>query len=120
MGAEGHRTAVVEPGLIGGSCPNIACLPSENVIRSASVASLTRRAPDFRVELESAVTGMAGVQALKRAMVDGERQFHLDRYQSTGLELIIEEATFDGPRAVEVDLAGGGTRRSQAGECFSA
>ena len=39
----GQRTAVVERQLIGGSCPNIACLPSKNVIHSAKVASLARR-----------------------------------------------------------------------------
>lgn len=31
----GRRTAVVERKYIGGSCPNIACLPSKNLIRSA-------------------------------------------------------------------------------------
>jgi choline dehydrogenase-like flavoprotein len=31
MAGEGHRTAVVERKLIGGSCPNIACLPSKNI-----------------------------------------------------------------------------------------
>lgn len=30
MGGEGHRTAVVEWKLIGGSCPNVARLPSKN------------------------------------------------------------------------------------------
>jgi pyruvate/2-oxoglutarate dehydrogenase complex dihydrolipoamide dehydrogenase (E3) component len=33
-------TALVERGLIGGSCPNIACLPSKNIIHSAKVAEL--------------------------------------------------------------------------------
>jgi pyruvate/2-oxoglutarate dehydrogenase complex dihydrolipoamide dehydrogenase (E3) component len=40
MAKAGRRTAVVERALIGGSCPNIACLPSKNVIRSAKVADL--------------------------------------------------------------------------------
>jgi pyruvate/2-oxoglutarate dehydrogenase complex dihydrolipoamide dehydrogenase (E3) component len=31
MAQAGHRTAVVERKYIGGSCPNIACLPSKNV-----------------------------------------------------------------------------------------
>src|SRR5688500_3867500 len=31
---EGRRVAVVERELIGGSCPNVACLPSKNVIYS--------------------------------------------------------------------------------------
>jgi pyruvate/2-oxoglutarate dehydrogenase complex dihydrolipoamide dehydrogenase (E3) component len=34
----GRRTAVVERKWIGGSCPNINCLPSKNEIRPRSVA----------------------------------------------------------------------------------
>ena len=43
MAQEGRRTAVVERKYIGGSCPNVACLPSKNVIHSAKVASLVGR-----------------------------------------------------------------------------
>jgi pyruvate/2-oxoglutarate dehydrogenase complex dihydrolipoamide dehydrogenase (E3) component len=111
MGGEGHRTAVVERKLIGGSCPNIACLPSKNIIRSAQVRSFTTRAGEFGVDLESAVTDMVGVQARKRAMVEGERQFHLERYKATGVELVMGEARFIGERTVEVDLIDGDTRQ---------
>jgi pyruvate/2-oxoglutarate dehydrogenase complex dihydrolipoamide dehydrogenase (E3) component len=31
---EGKRVAVVDRKYIGGSCPNIACLPSKNIIHS--------------------------------------------------------------------------------------
>jgi pyruvate/2-oxoglutarate dehydrogenase complex dihydrolipoamide dehydrogenase (E3) component len=34
----GRRVALVERRLIGGSCPNIACLPSKNIIHTAQVA----------------------------------------------------------------------------------
>jgi pyruvate/2-oxoglutarate dehydrogenase complex dihydrolipoamide dehydrogenase (E3) component len=44
MGRSGRRTAVVERRWIGGSCPNVACLPSKNEIRSAEVAHLARTA----------------------------------------------------------------------------
>ena len=111
MAAEGHRTAVVERKLIGGSCPNIACLPSKNIIQSAKVREFTRRAAEFGTELESARTNMAGVQARKRAMVDGLRQMHLDRYRASGAELIMGEARFAADRTVDVELADGGTRR---------
>ena len=43
MAKAGHPTAVIERRLIGGSCPNIACLPSKNIIRSAKVASFAKR-----------------------------------------------------------------------------
>ena len=41
LAKEGKRTAVVERKYIGGSCPNVACLPSKNVIYSARIASLS-------------------------------------------------------------------------------
>ena len=103
MAGAGHRTAVIERKLIGGSCPNIACLPSKNIIHSAKVRSFTRRAAEFGVELESAATSMNGVQARKRAMVDGLRRLHLDRYRASGAELIMGEARFVGERTVDVE-----------------
>src|SRR4030088_3514995 len=111
MAGEGHRTAVVERQLIGGSCPNIACLPSKNIIHSAKVRSFTMRAAEFGVELESAVTSMKGVQTRKRAMVDSLRQLHLDRYRASGAELIMGEARFVGVRTVDVELADVDQRR---------
>lgn len=36
---QGQRVAVIEREYIGGSCPNIACLPSKNIIHSAKAAS---------------------------------------------------------------------------------
>ena len=118
MGGEGRRTAVVERKLVGGSCPNIACLPSKNIIYSAKVRSLTMRAAEFGVELESAVTSMKGVQARKRAMVDGLRQLHLDRYRASGAELIMGEARFTRDRTVDVELNSGGTRRIRGERVF--
>ncbi|MDT4933605.1 MAG: hypothetical protein QOK11_1497 [Pseudonocardiales bacterium] len=118
MASAGHRTAVIERKLIGGSCPNIACLPSKNIVHSAKVRSFTMRAAEFGVELESAVTSMAGVQARKRAMVDSLRQLHLDRYRASGAELIMGAARFVGARTVEVRLADGGTRRISGDRVF--
>jgi pyruvate/2-oxoglutarate dehydrogenase complex dihydrolipoamide dehydrogenase (E3) component len=118
MAGEGHRVAVVERKYIGGSCPNIACLPSKNIIHSAKVRSLIMRAAEFGVELESAVTSMNGVQARKRAMVDGLRQLHLDRYRASGAELIMGEARFTGDRTVNVKLADGGSRRIRGERMF--
>ena len=53
MADEGHRTAMVERKWLGGSCPNIACLPSKNVIYSARVASLARRGAEFGLEMDN-------------------------------------------------------------------
>ena len=49
LAAEGQRAAVIERRYLGGSCPNIACLPSKNVIHSAKVASYFRRGAEFGI-----------------------------------------------------------------------
>jgi pyruvate/2-oxoglutarate dehydrogenase complex dihydrolipoamide dehydrogenase (E3) component len=43
MAEAGRRTAVVKGKLIGGSCPNIACSPSKNIIYTAKVVQLAPR-----------------------------------------------------------------------------
>jgi pyruvate/2-oxoglutarate dehydrogenase complex dihydrolipoamide dehydrogenase (E3) component len=118
MAGEGHRTAVVERQLVGGSCPNIACLPSKNIIHSAKVRSFADRAAEFGVEAGPAATSMKRVQHRKQAMVEGLRRMHLDRYRASGAELIMGQARFAAPRIVEVDLADGGTRRIAGDQVF--
>src|SRR5438445_698667 len=71
MAKSGHRTAVVERKLIGGSCPNTNCLPSKNEIWSAKVADLVRHADRFGIVTGSTATDMKRVLARKREMVDG-------------------------------------------------
>src|SRR5215469_5278374 len=79
MAAAGHRTALVERKFLGGACPNVACLPSKNMIYSAKVVSLARRGVEFGIEAESMRVDMKRVQQRKRDMVAGLQQMHLDR-----------------------------------------
>src|ERR1700727_322814 len=68
---EGKRVAVIDRKYIGGSCPNIACLPSKNIIHSAKVASYLRRSREFGIAHEGFTIDMSGVREHKRAMVRG-------------------------------------------------
>jgi pyruvate/2-oxoglutarate dehydrogenase complex dihydrolipoamide dehydrogenase (E3) component len=111
MADEGHRTAMVERKWLGGSCPNIACLPSKNLIYSARVASLARRGAEFGLEMDQLRINMAGVQQRKRKMVEAKHQFHAKRTADAGIELIMGEGRFVAPRAIDVALNDGGTRR---------
>src|SRR6202045_1365110 len=100
----GHRTAVVERKYIGGSCPNIACLPSKNVIRSAKANWFARHGAQYGIQSGPVSMDMKGVLNRKRKMVEGEVQFHLDRFKATGAELVRGEARFVAPKTVEVQL----------------
>ncbi|PYU22187.1 MAG: mercuric reductase [Acidobacteria bacterium] len=110
MAQAGHRTAVVERKYIGGSCPNIACLPSKNVIRSAKANWFARHGTEYGIQTGPVSTDMKGVLNRKRKMVEGGVQIHLDRFKATGAELIRGEARFVAPKTVEVHLNEGGLR----------
>jgi pyruvate/2-oxoglutarate dehydrogenase complex dihydrolipoamide dehydrogenase (E3) component len=106
----GHRTAVVERKYIGGSCPNIACLPSKNVIRSAKANWFAKNGAEYGVQSGPVSTDMKGVLERKRKMVEGQVQEHLDLFKASGAELIGGEARFISPKTVEVYLHDGGRR----------
>lgn len=111
MARAGRRTVVVERKWIGGSCPNINCLPSKNEVRSAEVADVVRRAGAFGTVASGARVDMSQVLARKRRMVEGLVDFHLEQYRTSGVELLLGQAHFVAPKTVEVALNDGGTRR---------
>lgn len=114
----GQKVAVVERRWIGGSCPNINCLPSKNEIWSAGVARIVARAGKFGVVTGPVSVDMNKVVQRKRAMVESLVAFHLERYKATGAELIMGNARLVGPKTIEVALNDGGTRRLAAEQLF--
>jgi pyruvate/2-oxoglutarate dehydrogenase complex dihydrolipoamide dehydrogenase (E3) component len=108
---QGQRVAVIERKYIGGSCPNIACLPSKNILHSARVASYFRRGEEFGLVVDGLRVDMAGVRARKRAMVSGLNDMYLENFKRTGAELIFGTGRFIGPKTLEAELPGGKIRR---------
>ena len=111
MAELGRRTAVIERRWVGGSCPNVACMPSKNEIWSARVAHLVHQAAQFGTLSGSATTDMQRIRQRKREMVEREVAFHLDKYKSTGAELIMGSGRFVAPKTIEVQLNEGGSRQ---------
>jgi pyruvate/2-oxoglutarate dehydrogenase complex dihydrolipoamide dehydrogenase (E3) component len=110
LAQSGQKTAVVERRWIGGSCPNINCLPSKNEIWSAKVANLVYHAGQFGSMTPPGPVNMGVVRKRKREMVEGLVAIHLDRYKSSGAELIMGEARLTEADTVEVRLIEGGSR----------
>ena len=110
LAGQGKRVAVIERRYIGGACPNIACLPSKNIIHSAKVASYFRRGAEFGIATGDWTVDMAAVRARKRTMVDGLVAMHLEKYRASGAELVMGQGRFLGPKTIEVALNAGGTR----------
>src|ERR1700730_3627833 len=110
LAQSGQPTVVVERRWVGGSCPNVNCLPSKNEIWSAKVANLMHHATRFGVTPSSASSDMAAVRKRKREMVEGLIAMHLDRYKASGAELVMGEAKFADSKTLDVRLNDGGTR----------
>jgi pyruvate/2-oxoglutarate dehydrogenase complex dihydrolipoamide dehydrogenase (E3) component len=107
---QGQRVAVVERKYVGGACPNIACLPSKNVIHTAQFAHNVRRSDEFGVSIEGFRVNMPAVRERKRRMVQGLVDTHLELYRQSGAELIMASGKFIGPKTVEATLADGSKR----------
>ena len=107
---EGKRVAIIDRKYIGGSCPNIACLPSKNIIHSAKVASYVRHSDEFGIPRDGFKVDMSGVRNRKRKMVSGLNEMYLENYKRTGAELIMGPGRFIAPRTVEVTLLDGKRR----------
>jgi pyruvate/2-oxoglutarate dehydrogenase complex dihydrolipoamide dehydrogenase (E3) component len=110
LASQGKSVAVIERKYVGGSCPNIACLPSKNVVHGAKIASYFRRGAEFGIASGNWKVDMAAVRDRKRQMVDGLVAIHLENYRKSGAELVMGSGCFVAPKTVEVALNAGGTR----------
>src|ERR1700689_712632 len=63
--------ALVERGMIGGTCINVGCIPTKAMVKSAKVAELAARAAQFGIHIENRKTDMPAVLAHKRSVVAG-------------------------------------------------
>jgi pyruvate/2-oxoglutarate dehydrogenase complex dihydrolipoamide dehydrogenase (E3) component len=111
---QGKRVALIERKYIGGSCHNIACLPSKNIIHSAKVASYVRRSKEFGITIDGFRIDMSAVRERKRRMVSHSVEVHLEIFKKSGVELILGSGRFTGPRTLEVTQQDGTSRRVHA------
>src|SRR5713226_861811 len=118
LAKKGQKTIVVERSMVGGSCPNVACLPSKNVVYSAKAVSLVHPTSGLGVVTGSMRVDMAGVARRKRQMVEGLIELHLGHFKASGAELVMGEARFTEPKTVRVTLNAGGTRMLRGERVF--
>ena len=118
MARSGLRTAAVERRWVGGSCPNIACMPTKNEIASAKVVHEAREGASHGAVTGPVTVDMAAVLKRKRAMVERQVALNTRLYKTSGAELIMGAGRFLGPKTLEVTLNDGGVRVLAAGKVF--
>ncbi len=115
----GWRTAIIERVHVGGTCINEGCTPTKTMVASARVAYLARRAADYGVHTGPVTVDMTKVRQRKRDIVESFRGGSQSRIEATeGVDLLMGEARFTGPKALEVRLNSGQARQITANTIF--
>jgi pyruvate/2-oxoglutarate dehydrogenase complex dihydrolipoamide dehydrogenase (E3) component len=113
LAKQGYTAALIErdPEMIGGTCINVACIPTKTLVASAKLAAQMRRAHDFGIGAEPPSIEMTAIRERKRAVVGFMRAGNYKLFTSIpSLEFILGEARFVGEKLVEIALPDGGTR----------
>ncbi|MGG1573707.1 dihydrolipoyl dehydrogenase [Fictibacillus sp. NRS-1165] len=66
----GKKVAVVEKGLLGGTCLHKGCIPSKALLRSAEVYATSKKAAEYGVSIEGVSLDFNRVQERKQKIVD--------------------------------------------------
>ncbi|KAH7390324.1 FAD-dependent pyridine nucleotide-disulfide oxidoreductase [Cadophora sp. MPI-SDFR-AT-0126] len=100
----GKRCAVIERRWLGGSCPNIACLPSKNVVHTANVIYEAFQGQSYGIlnSPDKVDVSMSVVRERKREMVTGLVDLHAGKFKEFGVELVWGQGTFVGKKSIEV------------------
>ncbi len=115
----GMRTALVERDLVGGTCPNVGCVPTKLMVASARVAYLANRAAEFGVQTGPVSVDLGAVVQRKRDFINAGHSFFEGMLEMTeGLELVMGDARFTGPKSVEVRLNDGNVSQLTAETIF--
>jgi pyruvate/2-oxoglutarate dehydrogenase complex dihydrolipoamide dehydrogenase (E3) component len=115
----GWKTALIERVHVGGTCINEGCTPTKTMVASARVAYLARRAADYGVQTGPVSVDMQVVRKRKRDIVESFRDGSVRSIEGTeGVDLLIGEARFIGPKKLELHLNSGEIRTLTANTIF--
>jgi len=103
----GLKTTLIEREHLGGTCVNDGCIPTKTLVASARAAHVARRAGDWGVRIDGAISvDMKAVKARKdRVVADSIAGLAKWMASTPGLTLLWGHARFVAANAVEVDGA---------------
>jgi pyruvate/2-oxoglutarate dehydrogenase complex dihydrolipoamide dehydrogenase (E3) component len=115
----GKKTAIIEREHVGGTCVNEGCTPTKTMVASARVAYLARRAADYGVSTGPVSVDLSVVRQRKRSIVESWQAGSRSSIESVeGVDLLMGEARFSGPKTVTVQMNDGTQRELQADLIF--
>ncbi|MGE5554628.1 MAG: dihydrolipoyl dehydrogenase [Betaproteobacteria bacterium] len=103
----GAKTAVVEPGPVGGTCLNRGCIPTKALAATAEVLNTVRRAGEFGIAVGEVRVDFQKILARQRQVVDRLRRGILYLFKQQGVTVITGTAHFLDPHRLAVTAPDG-------------
>ena len=108
----GWSVAMVERDKIGGTCINVACIPTKALVGSARTLLIARHAAELGVQLDGEpAISLDALRRHKDSVVGGMVSAHEKMFAESGMDFILGTAHFVAPRTVEIRTRNGDTRR---------
>lgn len=121
LGQKGVKTALIERSaeMIGGSCINVACIPTKTLIASARMTQEARRAGEFGVQLGEVKVDWPSVRHRTEGVVAAMRAMnHKNFIAPPDLDFILGTARFLEAHVIEVREQNGAVRQLAADKIF--
>ncbi|GAB3678458.1 dihydrolipoyl dehydrogenase family protein [Saccharopolyspora tripterygii] len=113
----GWRVVMVERDKIGGTCINVACIPTKALVGSARDLLAARHAAEMGVQVDGEPTiDLDELRAHKDGVVGGMVEAHVKLFADSGMDFIVGVARFVGDRTVQIRCHDGTTRVVRGGE----
>ncbi|MFP5346554.1 MAG: dihydrolipoyl dehydrogenase family protein [Actinomycetes bacterium] len=106
----GWNVVMVERDKIGGTCINVACIPTKALVGSARSLLAVRHASEMGVEVDGAAISLQRLRRHKESVVGGMVAAHEKLFADSGMDFVLGTARFVDRRTVEITTRGAGTR----------
>jgi probable pyridine nucleotide-disulfide oxidoreductase len=107
----GWRVAMVERDKIGGTCINVACIPTKALVGSARTLLTARRAATMGVDIAGEPTiNLERLREHKEGVVGSMVAAHAHLFAESGMDFTLATARFIGERTIQIVTNDGATR----------
>lgn len=114
----GKSVVVIEKGMIGGSCINVACIPTKALIHNAKLFHSQRPSQPEEKVSSKPHANMALVHGRVQNVVDQLIDINMNGFMAAGFDLLLGRGRFVAPRKIEVTLNDGNTRLLEGEHVF--
>ncbi|MBV9081902.1 MAG: mercuric reductase [Acidobacteriaceae bacterium] len=106
LASAGNKVALIESGLLGGTCINTGCTPTKAMVASAQVAHYARNAKHWGVHASNVSVDLPAILHRKGKIVESSRNGWEKKFEGKqNPHLYHARARFIGPKQIQVDEA---------------